>query len=156
SRATAPRSENSPFRATGRVLQMVAEPPTSADIVVRDNAITAFNGTGGVGAIYGFNLDIEDNRIDTGTSQAIWVGGGGGRAADGGLHNHIFGNTITTADVALFVSAGDGYSSTRNTYHGRVFVAGDGSDFSFNAISEVDAVDPVVTFLQNGTVRHNV
>jgi len=150
------RIENSTFRATGRVLQMVAEPPASADIVVRDNRIEAFNGTGGVGAIYGFNLDIEDNRIDTGTSQAIWVGSGGGRDADGGFHNHISGNTITTQDVALFVSAGNGYSITRNAFQGRVLVAGDGSDFSFNAISEIDAVDPVVTFLQNGTVRHNV
>jgi len=151
------RIENSTFRGTGRVLQMVASPPSSADIVVRDNTIEAFNGTGEVGAIYGFSLDIEDNRIDAGASQGIWIGGGGGRDPQtGAFHNHVTGNTVTTTGVALFVSAGNGYSISRNLFHGRVLVAGDGTDFSLNTISDVDAVEPVVSFLQNGTVHHNV
>ena len=149
------RIENSTFRATGKVLHVVAAAGPPSGIVFRDNVITGYRGPGGDAALYGSDLDILNNSIDTGGNPAIWIAGGGGPGwprAD--FYHRIAYNSITSA-TALRIADGAGYDVSWNAFHGKVIVGGNGTYFGNNNISDLDEQSPVVTFYQNGTVRHN-
>lgn len=150
------RIEHSTFRGTGRIVQTVADTPATANIVFGNNVIADFNGTGGVGAIDAFNLDVVNNTIDTGANRAIWVDHGGGPGwPQTDYYHRISGNTVATRDDALVISGGSGYAVTDNTFRGRAVILASGNLFESNTIRDLDETLPLVTFNQNGTVRHN-